>query len=133
VNLIKRVTLKISRSGGICISSIRSTVRSGSRLSAAIWATLSILNVVESFFEPRLNSTDLTDSLMKEGIDLLLHIDIELIVVLFEFDGFHSLVHLFDEVAELFFGGLILLRIRKSRRCRFLGRRVLALFGVARG
>jgi len=138
VNLITRVTsTNFSRSRNIIISSriifisfVRAATRSGASWSIAIGA-LSRLHIVESLLEPRLDGFDLSDGLVKEGINLSLHLDIEFIVVFFEFDGFHSLVHFSDQNAELFFGRLVLIMIRINRR-RWLFGRVLAPFRISR-
>ena len=88
------------------------------------------MDIVESLLEPCLDGFDLSDCLMEEGINLLLHLDVELIVIFFEFDGFHSLVHFFDQVAKFVFGRLVVIGIRMSCRSRFLGR-ILALLRIS--
>lgn len=78
------------------------------------------MNVIETLLEPSLDGFDLRDGLVEERVDLLLHLDIEFKVILLELDGFDSLVHFFDQEAELFLGGLVFLLVR-VRRCRLLG------------
>jgi len=69
------------------------------------------LDVVETFFEPCLDGFDLRDGLVEERVDLLLHLDVQFVVILLELDSLDSLVHLSNQQAEFVLGGLIFLLV----------------------
>lgn len=115
---------------------LKTTSRSWSIVESRIWTTwlgsrpagwtLSSLHIVKTLLEPSLDGFDLSNCLVEECIDLLLHLDVKFIVVFLELDGFDSLIHFSDQEAELILGSLFFLRIRVS--CRWLLCRSLASF-----
>ena len=88
------------------------------------------LDVVETLLEPGLDGFDLGDGLMEEGVDLLLHLDIELKVVFLELDGLDSLVHLPNQQAELLLGRGFLFLVGLSSRLLGGGTTLLGLVGA---
>ena len=103
---------KESSSGGIRNSLLwllrsarsRTVLTAGSSWTSAFAS----LDFVEALLEPGLDSFDLGDGLVEEGINLGVHFEEQLEVILLEFDGFDSLVDLSNQETELLFGrGLI--------------------------
>lgn len=102
---------KESSSGGIRNSLLwLRSARSRTVLSAGSnWTSaFASLDLIEALLEPGLDSFDLGDGLVEEGINLSVHLEVQLEVILLEFDGFDSLVDLSNQETELLFGrGLV--------------------------